>query len=77
VTHHIDPDIARERDRMMNDLQQAGLLAESSLVPWTEPTQAQNGEGDCYYTDGNMAVGILLGRTCGVEGVCPAPRGEP
>lgn len=76
LTHHIDPDIDRERAMMMSDLQQAGQFAESSLVPWTGPTQAQNGGGDCYFTDGNMAVGTLIGRTCGVE-VCPPACGKP
>jgi hypothetical protein len=43
----------------MGDLQNAGQLLEWSFVCWTEPRQAQNGEGDCYFTDGKMAVGIL------------------
>jgi hypothetical protein len=58
-THHIDPDIDSARAKLIGDLDQAGLLASWSLVPWTGPTEALNGEWDCYFTDGRMAVGIL------------------
>lgn len=61
-THHIDPDVDRARAKLIGDLDQAGQLLEWSLIRWTEPTQSENGEGDCYFTDGNMAVGILRPR---------------
>ena len=58
VTHYIDPDVDRERDQMMGDLRQAGVLAESFLVPRFGPTQARNGGGDCYFTDGTWRWGF-------------------
>ncbi len=61
-THHIDPDIDSARAKLIGDLDHAGQLASVSFICWTGPTQAQNGEGDCYFTDGKMAVGVIRPR---------------
>jgi hypothetical protein len=61
VTHHIDPDVDRERDFLMAGLREAGRLGESFLLPRTGPRRDRNGEWDCYFTDGCMAVGVLRG----------------
>jgi hypothetical protein len=59
VTHHIAPDIDRERDTLMTDLFRSGRMEQPFLVPHLGWTKGRNGEGDCYYTDGNLAVGVL------------------
>ena len=64
-THHIDPDIDSARAKLIGDLDAAGQLAQWSFIRWTEPLQAQNGEGDCYFTDGRMAIGVLRTRLAG------------
>jgi hypothetical protein len=64
-THHIDPDVDRERDTLLGHLRDAGVLASSSLIPWSGPARSLNGEGDCYFTDGNLAVGVLASPTGG------------
>jgi LssY C-terminus len=60
VTHHIASDIDAERDRLVSELQQAGL-AES--VEWkgdfhTE-RDGKNGGGDPWHTDGRLAIVTL------------------
>jgi hypothetical protein len=59
ITHHIAPDIDRERDTLLADLYRSGRLEQPFLVPHLGWNTGRNGEGDCYYTDGNMAVGVL------------------
>lgn len=56
VTHHIDADIDRERDKLVADMQKyAGMH-----VDWTDPFQdaksGRNGGGDPYFTDGRLPV---------------------
>lgn len=59
VTHHIAPDVDRERDHIMESLSRAGRLERTFLVPHLGPTVSRNGGGDCYRTDSNLAVGIV------------------
>ena len=60
VMHHIDPDVDRERERLLGDLS-VGDAVES--VYWAEnfqPTgQGRNGGGDPYRTDGALAIAVL------------------
>jgi hypothetical protein len=60
ITHHIDPDVDAERDKLLGDLTQTDLLAE---VYWIDGFHTQlegrNGGGDRYYTDGRLPVGVL------------------
>ena len=63
ITHHIDPDVDRERDKLINDLRRTGNL---SHVEWVngfqEKLAGKNGGGDPYRTDGRLAIGILVVR---------------
>ncbi|OAI41363.1 hypothetical protein AYO41_01550 [Verrucomicrobia bacterium SCGC AG-212-E04] len=60
VTHHIGPDIDKERDFLIANLQQAGCVKE---LRWIDDFHSQhsgtNGGGDPWRTDGRMAVVVL------------------
>ena len=61
VTHHIAPDIDAERDLLMGDLRDAGMVEEFFQISGTGPTLfGRNGEGDPYYTDGEIDVATLV-----------------
>ena len=60
ITHHIAPDVDVERDRLMDALQAAGLLAERYQWPGVGATRdGRNAGGDRYFTDGLLDVGVL------------------
>ncbi len=60
VTHHIAPNIDQERDRLIQDLQTAGELADFDTVKDFHTTRTgSNGGGDKWQTDGALAVGVL------------------
>jgi hypothetical protein len=63
ITHHIDPEIDRERDKLVNDILRSGNL---STVFWVdgfqEKLQGKNGGGDPYRTDGRLEIGVLTVR---------------
>ena len=70
VTHHIAPDIDAERDLLMRDLREAGMVRTFFQISGTGPTLlGRNGEGDPYYTDGEIDIASLV-----VDGV---RRAEP
>src|SRR5882762_2157741 len=70
VTHHIGPDIDAERDLLMRDLGSAGMVRTFFQISGTGPTLlGRNGEGDPYYTDGEIDIASLV-----VDGV---RRAEP
>lgn len=55
VTHHIAPDIDAERQLVETDLQAAGMIEARYTVAGVGPTlRGRNGEGDLYYTDGEV-----------------------
>jgi LssY C-terminus len=61
VTHHIGPDIDAERDLLMHDLREAGMVKTFFQISGTGPTLlGRNGEGDPYYTDGEIDVATLV-----------------
>jgi hypothetical protein len=61
VTHHIAPDIDAERDLLMRDLREAGMVQTFFQISGTGPTLlGRNGEGDPYYTDGEIDVASLV-----------------
>jgi len=61
VTHHIAPNIDAERDLLMRDLREVGMVQNFFQVSGTGPTLAgRNGEGDPYYTDGEIYVATLV-----------------
>lgn len=60
ITHHIAPDLDRERDKLMQDLMDHGQLTSQYQVTGVGGDFAgRNGGGDWYYTDGEMSVGEL------------------
>jgi hypothetical protein len=60
ITHHIGPDVDLERDKVINDVKQAGDL---SAVYWIngfhKEREGKNGGGDPWHTDGRLAVGVI------------------
>ena len=61
VTHHIGPDIDAERDGLMHDLAAAGMVQTFFQISGTGPTLfGRNGEGDPYYTDGEIDAAVLV-----------------
>jgi hypothetical protein len=61
ITHHIAPDVDSERDKLINDVRRTGNLAEAYWIDgFQEKLRGKNGGGDPYYTDGRLAVGVLL-----------------
>lgn len=60
ITHHIDPDVDAERDKLLADLESVHrLLATYSIDAFQESLDGRNGGGDPYRTDGRLAVGVL------------------
>jgi hypothetical protein len=71
ISHHTARDIDAERDLLTSDLEQAKKVAELYSVSGVGPTLfARNGEGDPYFTDGDIAVAKLVP---GCEGQQGAP----
>jgi LssY C-terminus len=61
VTHKIAPNIDQERDRLISDLDQARMLTDIFQVKGVGPTlNGRNGEGDPYYTDGEIWMAKLV-----------------
>jgi LssY-like putative type I secretion system component LssY len=61
VTHHIAPDIDAERDRLTDDFKTAKVVEAIYEVSGIGPTLAgRNGEGDRYYTDGEIKISRLV-----------------
>jgi len=60
ITHHITPDIDAERDGLVADLVRSRMVTTTYSVTGVGPTlNGQNGEGDRYYTDGEIRMGVL------------------
>jgi len=61
VTHHIGPDVDAERDNLTNDLRRAKVVEAIYEVTGVGPTVfGRNGEGDRYYTDGEIEISRLV-----------------
>ncbi len=61
VTHHIAPDIDAERDGLTDDLKGAKVVEAIYEVTGIGPTLfGRNGEGDPYYTDGEIKISRLV-----------------
>jgi LssY C-terminus len=61
VTHHIAPDIDADRDLLTADLKAAKVVQTIYEVTGIGPTIAgRNGEGDSYYTDGEIKISVLV-----------------
>jgi LssY C-terminus len=61
ITHHIAPDIDAERDLLSDDLNDAKVVESTYEISGIGPTiNAHNGEGDSYYTDGDVRFSVLV-----------------
>ena len=61
VTHHIAPDIDADRDLLTDDLKAAKVVVTIYDVTGIGPTfNGRNGEGDLYYTDGDVKISVLV-----------------
>jgi hypothetical protein len=73
VTHHIAPDVDRDRDLLIGDLAKVGTL---SKVYWVDHFQrvleGRNGEGDPWRSDGRLAVGVITESTPAAAQNAPA-----
>ncbi|MDP3997394.1 MAG: LssY C-terminal domain-containing protein [bacterium] len=54
VTHRIDPAIDTERDFLLKDWQNAGVVAAGYQLQFVPPTLGKNIYGDNYFTDGKL-----------------------
>ncbi len=60
ITHHIGPDVDRERDDLMAGLSEHGWLVQLYQVTGVGATLlGRNGGGDPYYTDGELTIGVI------------------
>ena len=66
LTHRIAANVDAERDTILAALRESGTLIEEHLWSRSAPAVGRNGEGDCYYTDGGVGVGVL-------KAGCPMP----
>jgi LssY-like putative type I secretion system component LssY len=63
VTHKIAPDVDEEREQLIDGLNQAQLVTSIHQMKGIGPTlNGRNGEGDPYYTDGEIWVARLVQR---------------
>ena len=61
VTHHIAPDIDAQRDGLTDGLKMAKVVEAIYEVSGVGPTlNGRNGEGDRYYTDGEVKISRLV-----------------
>jgi LssY C-terminus len=61
VTHHIAPNVDAERNRLIAALVEAGMVTKLYQVTGVGPTLVgRNGEGDRYWTDGEMHFAVLV-----------------
>ena len=60
VTHKISADIDKERNKVVTDAHQSGVLTGFYWIDqFHEERQGHNGGGDPYFTDGRLAVGVI------------------
>ncbi len=61
VTHHIAPDVDADRDLLTADIKTAKAVETIYEVTGIGPTvDGRNGEGDPYYTDGEIKISALV-----------------
>lgn len=60
ITHHIAPDVDKERDHVFDDLKQTGDLQEEFVVDdFHKELEGRNGGGDRWFTDGRLFAGVI------------------
>ncbi|HWB58013.1 MAG TPA: LssY C-terminal domain-containing protein, partial [Chthoniobacteraceae bacterium] len=75
VTHHIDPDLDSERDKLITDLMNHGQLISHYQVTGVGGNfWGRNGGGDAWYTDGEISVAELT--ICGAANTAPVVQLE-
>ena len=62
ITHRIAPDIDTERTLLVADLEHAGIVKDTQIVPIVPPVLGSNFTGDPFFTDGEATVMTL--KTC-------------
>lgn len=62
VTHAISPDIDTERELLLTDLQNAGVVATSSKEQFVTPVLGKNFGGDTFFTDGQVYLFVVKDR---------------
>jgi len=55
-THHIDPNIDKERDLLIRDLLSAGAATQQMIFQLIPPVLGQNFAGDAFFTDGKAVL---------------------
>jgi hypothetical protein len=61
ITHHIAPDVDAERDLLTDDLVAAKVVTTIYEVAGVGPMlDGRNGEGDPYFTDGEIKISVLV-----------------
>jgi len=60
ITHHIDADVDVERDKLLGDLHNAGVVAQVDWIGYHTELQGRNGGGDPWHTDGRVPVVLLV-----------------
>jgi LssY C-terminus len=77
ITHHIDPDLDSEREKLARDLEDAGMVTAKYQATGVGLALAgRNGGGDLYYTDGEVWILRLVEgceRRTGPVDVIPSP----
>jgi hypothetical protein len=59
-THHIAPDVDKERAVLLLDIERTGWLRQFTWVEnFQLPKHGRNGGGDVYYTDGRLALAVI------------------
>src|SRR5262245_13692170 len=60
VTHHIAPDVDTERDKLIEDLNESGCVADLFwFTGFHQRCRGCNGGGDPYHTDGRLPLVVL------------------
>lgn len=59
ITHHIDADIDRERDKLVADLKSIPGIDLNWADPFQDQLKGKNGGGDPYFTDGKLATFVV------------------
>jgi hypothetical protein len=57
ITHHIAPEVDKERDLILTDLKSAGFASTSYRASFQNPS-GRNGGGDPWQTDGQLGIAI-------------------
>ncbi len=63
ITHFISEDVDAERDYLLSELQRAGALTDTLILEgYHQKRTGKNGGGNPWRTDGDVKVGVLIGR---------------